>query len=445
MLLIGYNHAKALLNINHELPVLEHLVGPINIENIAFDNQGNPILNKKILNLLFTDKNYSQIKDMLTNQDSDLYKYFPRIFNEWENIKIHCKDKSLKTVLGYLKGENVTLSPKYYRLEGMFKHIGSTTILINETLKLHDQILARTSSTIPRVIGTKGEYSYEILCLHDMESLTVGNQTDCCFTICGASSSSLKHATTNPNGRIFVVRHNNQLIAHSWLWRNGDLLCFDNIEVAKNIQCVDFLDVYLQTISEILTKSFEVEKAQHCLKNITIGHNSFDKPVNGIDKYPRFVTTHVKGLTNINQIIKEKLPEPLEEVAYSDAKHTQYLIFGTDKFNFGPVEPCYQDERHEIMHYVPSNAYSNKYLENLTKKINALKYLQTKQNNDFALYTLQDVSDFQEVYCNDDWYLITYKNGQTESFIYSHDSRAETEMNLVTCQSHPLIKKRIKH
>jgi len=444
MFLVGYHHAKNILSINDKLPILEHLLGPINIENITFDNQGNPILNQKIINLLFNDKNYTQIKNMLTNQDSDLYKYFPRIFNEWENLKINHKDTSLKSVLGYLKGDNVTVSPEYYRLEGLFKHIGSTAKLINETFKLHDQMLARTSSTIPRVTGKVGEYSYEVLKLHDMEGLTVGNQTDCCFTICGASSSSLKHATTSPNGRIFVVRKNNQLIAHSWLWRNGDLLCFDNIEVAKGIKTIDFFDIYLEAISKILNISAENESPETCLKNITIGRTSFDVSCPELDKYLCLKLHNKNHINNSNVLFKEKLPEPYDPVSYSDAKYTQYLIVGTDKFKLGPITPCYQDERTSIMHYLSANNYSNDYLKSMSQKINALRYLRAKQTNTIDSYDIQDVTDYQEVYCNDDWYFLVNKNGQTESFIYSQDNRVETELSLLNYQGKILVKKLIK-
>lgn len=443
MLLVGYHHAKNILSINDKLPVLEHLIGPINIESITFDKQGNPILNQKIINLLFSDKDYSQIKYMLTNQDSDLYKYFPRIFNEWENLKINHKDTSLKSVLGYLKGDNVTVSPEYYRLEGLFKHIGSTAKLINETFKLHNQMLARTSSTIPRVTGKVGEYSYEVLKLHDMEGLTVGNQTDCCFTIRGVSSSSLKHATTSPNGRIFVIKKDNQLIAHSWLWRNGDLLCFDNIEVAKGIQTIDFFDIYLEAISKILNISAENESPETCLKNITIGRTSFDIPCPALDKYLCLKLSNKNYINSSNVLVQEKLPEPLEKVSYSDAKYSQYLIVGTANFNFGEITPCYQDARSTIMHYQFNQSYSNDYLKMLSKKLNSLTYLKAKHNNQLESYELIDINDFQEIYCNDDWYYIIYKNGQTDEFIYSFDERANLEMKTIPCQS-TITKKLIK-
>ena len=56
------------------------------------DDKGNPILNTKLMNLLFSDKNYLKIKEMLSNKDNDLYKYFPRIFSEWEMIVMNDKD-----------------------------------------------------------------------------------------------------------------------------------------------------------------------------------------------------------------------------------------------------------------------------------------------------------------------------------------------------------------
>ena len=136
MLLIGFDNSKRLLDVDDSLPVLEHLVGNVDVKNIELDNNGNPVLNSKIINLLFSD--FSKIKEMLENKDNDLYKYFPRIFNEWEMIKLNEKDKSLKVILDYLKSDDVSLPPKYYRLEGLFKDIGCGNNIVSETLLLHD-------------------------------------------------------------------------------------------------------------------------------------------------------------------------------------------------------------------------------------------------------------------------------------------------------------------
>lgn len=200
-------------------------------------------------------------------------------------------------------------------------------------MSLHDQIIKRTCSTIPIVAGTKDDYSYEILKLNDMEGLVVGNKTDCCFTILGAGYCSLKHALTSKTGRIFVIRKNNELLAHSWIWRNGDLLCLDNIEISKTINEVDFFDVYLKVADELMKKSLDEEGFKNCIKNITIGFTNFDKPIKGIENYPCLINKNfnlsINGFENRlgkNKIFVEELPQPIEKPSYSDSKNVQYLI-----------------------------------------------------------------------------------------------------------------------
>ena len=349
--MVGFNHAKSLLEIDDTIPVLEHLVGNVDVKNVILNENGDPILNSKIMNLLFSDRYYSKIKEMLSNKNNDLYKYFPRIFSEWEMIKINGKDKTLNTIINFLKSDEISVPPKYYRLVGLFKYIGCSSSVVNETLTLHDQMLNRTESSIPRVVGKKDEYSYEILRLDDMKGLVVGNKTDCCFTILGNGYSCLKHAVTSKNGRILVIKKDNEILAHSWIWRNGDLLCLDNIEISKNISHVDFLDVYLQLSDEIIKRSFEEEGIDSCIKNITIGFTNFDKKINGIENYTCLIsrTCDLKNKNLGDRLGKNRrfvdiLPGPIEEVGYSDSRNVQYLIRGTGNFNLKEINYGYKDE-----------------------------------------------------------------------------------------------------
>lgn len=352
--MIGFNHVKSLLEIDDTIPVLEHLAGNVDVKNIILNEQGDPILNNKIMNLLFSDKTYSRIKGMLLNKDSDLYKYFPRIFSEWEMIQINRKDKTLNTIIDFLKSGEISVPPKYYRLVGLFKYIGCSNSVVNETLALHDQMLSGIKSSIPRIVGTRDEYSYEILRLDDMEGLIVGNKTDCCFTVLGNGYSCLKHAVTSKNGRILVIKKSNEIMAHSWIWRNGDLLCFDNIEISKTINQVDFFEVYLQIADEIIKKSFEEEQIDNCIKNITIGFTNFDKKINGIENYLCLIskTCNLQEKNFGNRLGKNRkfldtLPQPIEEVGYSDSKNVQYLIRGNGNFNLGQIFFNYSDEKIE--------------------------------------------------------------------------------------------------
>lgn len=349
--MVGYNHAKSLLEIDATIPTLEHLVGSVDVKNVVLNEQGDPILDSKIMNLLFNDKDYSKIKEMLSNKDVDLYKYFPRIFSEWEMIKTNGKDQTLNTIIEFLKSDEISVPPQYYRLVGLFKYIGCSNSVVNETLSLHDQMLNRMESSIPRIIGMKDEYSYEILRLDDMEGLVVGNKTQCCFKVLGNGYSCLKHALTSKNGRILAIKKNNEILSHSWIWRNGDLLCLDNIEISKKISQVDFFEVYLRLFDEIIEESFKMEGFDSCIKNITIGFTNFDKKVNGIENYPCFIskTCDLKEKNfgeklGQNRIFVDVLPQPLEEVGYSDSKNVQYLIRGNGNFHLGQIYHSYKDE-----------------------------------------------------------------------------------------------------
>lgn len=435
MLMVGFNNARALLEIDDTLPVLEHLVGNVDVKNVKLDEQGNPILNTKLMNLLFSDKDYSKIKEMLSNKDNDLYKYFPRIFSEWKMIVMNDKDKSLKIIIDFLKSDEISLPPKYYRLEGLFRFIGCSNSNVNETLLLHDQMLTRVNSTIPRITGTKDEYSYEVLRLDDMEALTIGNKTDCCFTVLGNGYSCLKHSLTSNNGRILVVKKGNEILAHSWVWRNGDLLCLDNIEISKKINSVDFFDVYLQVADELIKTSYQSEGIESCIKNVTIGFTNFDKEIKGIEQYPCLIakTCDLKDkdfgsrLGN-NRKFVDVLPQPIEEVGYSDSKNVQYLIRGNGIFNLGQSYFNYQIDRNEIVHYSEEESYDEDFIKSMKKKVNALRYIKAEKENTLDSYKIIDVEDLKEAYCNDDWFVITYEDGNIESFNNSFDSRAELEL-----------------
>ena len=267
-----------------------------------------------------------------------LAKYF---IKEYSRLNKYCPlQDGVIEILEYLKSDTISIPPEYNRLSGLFKYIGCSNSIVNETFSLHDQMLNRTESTIPKVLGHVDEYSYEILDLQNMEGLVVGNKTDCCFTVLGNGYSCLKHACTSKNGRILVIKKNDELVAHSWIWRNGDLLCLDNIEISKSIKEVNFLDVYLRFADEIINKSFENEGYDKCIKNITIGYTSFDKPNEKLKQYPCLISRvcdsekkdFVQRLGDKRMVVNS-LPGPIEEVTYSDSKNVQYLIKGNGIFN----------------------------------------------------------------------------------------------------------------
>lgn len=429
MLILGFSNAKKILEYNNDIPVLEHLVGNVDVKNIRLDNQGEPILNKRIINILFSN---NRIKEMLDDKNCALYKYFPRIFNEWEMIKINGKDKSLSTILEYLESDKITLPPKYYRLEGLFKHIGCSNSIVQETLKLHDEMLVRTYSTIPRITGKQNEYTYEIMRYDDMNSLIVGNITDCCFTVLGVGYQCLRHALTSKNGRVFVVKKDNEVIAHSWVWRNGNHICFDNIEISKKISKIDFLNIYIEAANKLIEETYKQEK-EDCVTNITIGFTNFDKRIEGIENYSYFVSEQCdlekyRDKLGNKKIVTSVIPTPLEKTNYSDSKNVQFLINGTGNIKSYEPRYFYTDERDDVLHYNEEKEYEKEYISKIMKIVNSLRYIKYEQENKLEEFEMISIYDVREIYCNNDWYFIEYTDGYKEIFNYSNDIRSQKEI-----------------
>ena len=90
----------------------------------------------------------------------------------------------------------------------------------------------RTFSSIPRIKNSANGYSYEILRLDDPLAMTIGILSDCCQKLGDAAESCMIHSMVDKNGRVFVIKDDQgNIVAQSWIWRNKDTICFDNIEI----------------------------------------------------------------------------------------------------------------------------------------------------------------------------------------------------------------------
>ena len=46
----------------------------------------------------------------------------------------------------------------------------------------------------------------------------------------------MKHSALSEDGRVFVVKdEQDRIVAQSWIWRNQNVCCFDNIEIPNRI------------------------------------------------------------------------------------------------------------------------------------------------------------------------------------------------------------------
>lgn len=100
--------------------------------------------------------------------------------------------------------------------------------------ELYNEGEMRNFSSIPRITGNRNSYTYEMLRLDDPLALVIGPLTDCCQALDDAGHTCMEHSMVSQDGRVFVVRDEmGRIVAQSWVWRNRNVVCFDNIEIPK--------------------------------------------------------------------------------------------------------------------------------------------------------------------------------------------------------------------
>lgn len=173
--------------------------------------------------------------------------------NKFENIEVGNEELSrVSSVAGYTQAEFDTLQ------------------------QIYNYGKSRVTSSIPRIEGTKGIYSYEILRLTDPLAIAIGTLTDCCQELGNAAEVCMEHSMVDKHGRVFVIRdEEGNIVAQSWVWRNKDVLCFDNIEIpdkafvraergtipkTKQEFAKEVYDVYKQAAQDLIAKDEEVYK-----------------------------------------------------------------------------------------------------------------------------------------------------------------------------------------
>ena len=102
--------------------------------------------------------------------------------------------------------------------------------------KIYNEGEFRDYSSIPRILGEEDGMKYEMLRCDDPLALTIGDRTDCCQKIGGKGFTAMEHSMVSPDGRVFCVRDKfDRIIAQSWVWRNQNVICFDDIEISDKV------------------------------------------------------------------------------------------------------------------------------------------------------------------------------------------------------------------
>lgn len=191
--------------------------------------------------LMFIIKNFKMILE------NEKYQYkINDIYNNFDEIDVFFKSKgntnfNLDVALEYVTKFNFTSNQEFLNL---LKNSGAKDkkILLKYS-KLYIEMKKRTISTIPKInyeyvqnINQKNyKLKIEILDYNDPFALLIGeeNYINCCQRYNSAAEPCMIHAVTE--GRIICIylldkKNNKILLANSWIWRRGNMLCFDSVE-----------------------------------------------------------------------------------------------------------------------------------------------------------------------------------------------------------------------
>lgn len=411
-LTLGYYNAKKIIDLGYNYTVYEYLFSNIDLKKITLDHNGEPIINKKLNDFLFgsslKDKN-TNMNRLLANEIPVFEKRFAEVYNNWDLIYNRLNGNvTVARILKFFEDNVVLLSPDQYRLNEVISEFGGDEKVIKTATNLYSCMKLREYSTIPKVKGDyNADYTYEMLDLDDPLGLVVGYITRCCFLINGLSNSSLVYSATSNKSRIFVVRKNGELIAQSWVWRCGNLVCFDNVEARGTYDSKILLEVYKKAALEILDVSKLAEEPKEQIKLVTVGSSwrSMYMP----DKRVPFADTIT--------------PKNFDERLYTDA-HEQFILAETEDRNlyYGDVKAKYKDERKAFVRYTNLKGCKSEEKDIICKKIMAIEYVKNE-----TLCTL-DLSQYIFLSLNEDWYILIDYDGNIIYNILDKDERAKEEL-----------------
>ena len=204
----------------------------------------------------------------------------------------------------------------------------------------------RIFSSIPRIEGNNEKYTYEMLRLDDPLAMAIGTLTDCCQEIGNVAEVCMEHSMVDKNGRVFVIKDKEgNIVSQSWVWRNGNVLCFDNIEIPnKAFNRVDNRKKFTEEVYEIYKKASEelIKKDEEAYKKL------FDEGKISKEEYEglklKKVTVGI-GYNDIAETLKRNSkkdystlgprkfnpPVDLDRNLYTSDSITQYILKDDDK------------------------------------------------------------------------------------------------------------------
>ena len=213
----------------------------------------------------------------------DLYAKFPILASKFDN---YLQEAGFNTryIEGTLTPEdlllklskdvytNLKVSKGEHEVVYQARNAGLTEEQAEIALKLFQDMKKREYQTIPQEQAETKRYRGRIVRMDDPLHFVIGEITNCCQTI-GENQpgeSSMIHSATERNGALFVVEELDEIgkpigiVSQSWTWRNGNRVCFDNVEIPHKVESqlkqIGGFDEIMEVYQETAKRMIETDK-----------------------------------------------------------------------------------------------------------------------------------------------------------------------------------------
>ena len=407
--LLGYDLTKKI--INKDFTKLTDIVPALNEKSNDYIKKIKPLL-LDIIDIVSTKEEYTI---------NTFFVCFNLLYNQ-KNTKIKLtKIKNMVDSIAY------ALLPNNYNIENNLEKLNyiHKGVPLNEKIegiKLYDSYRFRLYSSIPDIKGKIDNCEYQMVDMHSEEIISNGIEKylvkdkliSSCLTPAGKASSCLNHGAINPHGRFFKVTYQDKIVAYSWVWRQGEVLCFDNIEVTENSYKLENPEYIIYTAYKNAADAIRKvtnEKENSGIKLVIIGRNDIDVSNQFIDKLER-VNDYTENLFK---------PNSEDNLYLEDSSKKQLILSGkySDDLKTDDVEPIYKYRRKEV------KRFSDIDKEDLRKKINSIYFDYCLENNNkYEKIT----TNYLDGYINEDWF-VGYKEDNTYDFYHrGNDDRLFKEI-----------------
>ncbi len=398
-----------------------------------------PISNPGFLTFLFQS---GQIKHLF-EEECNMSKSWYYLYNQFEELKELCHGHltfpKVEIILKEkLNTVNYPIPPNCYPLENVIQEIGvgnktkhPTNEVYAEAIRIYQQQLKRTTSSIPYVEGKLGNgYRYETMRLHDTVAYVLGYRASCCIRVLDIAHKHLLHALLCESGRILIIYDpDNNPAAFSPLKRNGELLIANSIEMitkenqfsnqydfTKNSEAIQ--EAFMEGILAIINRSKEEEEKEF-IKVATIGRNSPYKPES--TQWPSSIPTPTI-LEKKDSIYKETDEYHRQlNIIYQDPRCSlSSLVYGKSKIH-------YQDPRKKVQACDFKNEEDYLNQQHALNVVNSINYECLSEEERKSFQKVHS-SGIECILFGEDWYVLVTNQHLISSKCLPYDERAEKEM-----------------